>query len=207
MNYPTAHAEPTARHRRRTSLTKDVRGFPTERELHGAVSAFFARLGIPHRNQHAVGAGAADICLELPDGRPFALLELKNGLDADNLSLADAADHFEQAHKYRLESGLPVFLGPFFYESMGVVLNLLGGGARPKKIAALSALGGRADVGLFFLHAVKGCATNPVGWYGFQLLLRQSRIAAHGGIAETIWPTEPLALVNLRSAGSLKDRG
>lgn len=182
--------------------------FASESLLHAAVSTFFTRLGIPHTNQFPVGAGYADVCMELPDGRPWCLLELKNGLEPQKLDLADAADFLEQALKYRLASGLPVFVGPFFHQSMGVVSGFLGGGPRPLSTAALSVLGGRADVGLFFVHAIRSHEHQQSCWYGFQMLLRQQRVACWCQSApdDTIWPTALLGLVDLGSAGSRKDR-
>jgi hypothetical protein len=182
--------------------------FASEALLHQSVSAFFARMGIPHVNQLAVGDGFADVCLELPDGRPWALLELKNGLDPAQLQLADAADFFEQSLKYRLASGLPVFVGPFFHQSMGVVSGFMSGGHKPLTISALSAIGGRGDIGLFFLHAIRGYERREDCWYGFQMLLRQTRVASWCQSApdDTIWPREPLRLVDFLGAGSRKDR-
>ena len=204
MNYPTVTLAHDARASRRTAPTRHV-VFDSERALHAEVCAFFERLQVPHRSQHPVGAGFADVCLELPDGTPWALLELKNGLDAETLSMADTADFMEQAAKYRIESGLPVFIGPFWHANMGVIDGLLYG--RPTPLAALSALGGRLDIGVFFLHAIRGHNSSQVGWYGFQLILRQTRIATFSGdLAPALWPTEPLRMVDLGTAGSRKDR-
>jgi hypothetical protein len=190
--------------RGRTRPTAGVSAFATEAQLHAAVVQFLTRLQVPYRSQYPVGDGRADIALELADGRPWCLLELK--LTHKDLSLADAADYFEQAVKYRLESTLPVFVGPFLYPHMGVVDALYE--QRHPVLSALSALGGRLDVGLFFLHCLKGYEAVQQGWYGFQLVLRQQRVATFsGGHAETIWPREPLSIVDLRSAGSRKDRG
>lgn len=191
-------------------MTGSAAPFATEASLHAAVSAFLARLGIKHTNQYPVGPGYADVCLHLADGRPWCLLELKKELDPAALQLADAADFFEQALKYRLESGLPVFVGPFFHQSMGVISGFLSGGHQPKTTAALSALAGRADVGLFFLHAIRGFEARQIGWYGIQLLLRQNRVASHHtndvDFKETVWPSEPLRLIDFCSPGSRKDR-
>lgn len=204
MNCPTSTVARHGRTAGRTRPTREVGAFDSEASLHAEVSAFLRRLEIPHKNQHAVGAGFADVALELPDGTPWALVELK--LTTPGLSLADAADYFEQAAKYRLESGLPVFVGPFMAPSMAVVDDLYC--ARYPNLSALSALGGRMDVGLFFLHAIKGCETRQHGWYAFQFVLRQTRVAVHhtGELEHTLWPSAQLPLVDLATAGSRKDR-
>lgn len=176
--------------------------FASEAELHQAVSAYLTTLSVPHRNQPEVSQGAADIELQLPCGRPFALLELKN--DLTRAALGDLSGYFEQCLKYRLASGLPVFLGPFFDPSMAVVDGL----GRNAALGAFSALGGRADVGLLFIHAVRGSTTRSAGWFGFQLILRGTRVASYCAQQpeETLWPAGPLALVDLHSAGSRRDR-
>ncbi len=174
--------------------------FESEAALHAAVAAFLRRLDIPAEHQWPVGAGAADVMLALPSGAPWCLLELKNGLD--HMDLGDAASYFEQALKYRLASGLPVFLGPFFSRHMGVLASLEG------SQLALSCLAGRADVGLFYIHHVAGDTTNVATWYGFQMILRGTRVAAHdmNDTTRTVWPSSTLSLVDLSTAGSRKDR-
>ncbi len=182
--------------------------FKSEVALQSALAGYFKRLNLPHREQVKVGDGRADFEVHTPSGSPWGLLEIKNGLCVDSLCLADAADYFEQAAKYRIASGLPVFLGPFFIESHGVTSHFTGG-PRPKTVAALSAFGGRLDVGLFFVQSVTGFEDTPSGWHGLQMTLRQKRVAAYSTVCEWLkpcWPAHPVQTIDIESAGSLRAR-
>lgn len=187
-------------------------GFANEAELQKEIERYFKAQGIPHEREYRIGGSRVDFALLTPAGKPWGLLECKWPLDTETLDLKDAADYFEQCIKYAIPSGLPVFVGPFFKFSEGVS-GCFSGGSKPKAVAALSAIGGRMNCGLFFIHCQDKNRSNSTQWAGWQFTLRQQRVACHlwrpwDADFESRWPASPsdVALVKLHGAASEKTR-
>jgi len=101
-----------------------------------------------------------------------------------------------------------VFLGPFFTPTSGVI-DLFHGGDKPLSIASFSALAGRCDVGLFFIRCPDGFHLRPDYYEGFQMTMRQRRVAAFenaGGSLEPTWPHAGIPMVHTSSAPSKRQR-
>lgn len=137
------------------------------------------------------------------DKRPWCVIEIKRGLSAKHTKVTELADHFEQCLKYHADTGLPVFLGPFFIPTMAVDWCMQGG-AEPKcATASFSALAGRANVGMFFVHAAPGCESKPEKWQGFRMTLRNNTVARWNKYEQhCTWPTGSIALASFDGAAS-----
>ena len=179
--------------------------FDTEAQVQAAVEQYFSDLLLPHAAQFQTGRGPADLAL-YSGSTPWGLIELKLGLAVDEFQLADAADYFEQCLKYRKATGLPVFLGPFFVPTGGTS-HFFTGGSRSRTTASFSALAGRCDIGLFFIESPVGGETDPAQWRGFQLTLRQKRIAAYQdppGWVTPLWPQAAPPMVDHDNSSASK---
>ena len=152
------------------------------------------------------------LCYSQATPEPWCVVELKTGLSPKKSSVSDLADYFEQCVKYHFKTGLPVFLGPFFIPTMGVA-HYMSGGAEPKcATAAFSAMAGRMNVGMLFIHAEPGFEHKTDYWYGFRMTLRQQTVAQwskNNDRCKEAWPTpnEPIALVDFSGAASKSVRG
>ena len=179
--------------------------FNSEDELQQALSAWFTKLELPFQRHPTIPGGSVpDFCLLFGD-TPWGLIEVKKGLNYSTFSVKDAADCFEQCLKYRIKTGLPVFLGPFFRQRLSFSHYFLGG-PRSSAVAAFSAIAGRIDVGLFFVQQdTQGDASS---WSGFALMMRQQPVAqwnkwqSHGDV----WPDQKIKMVGLNNAASKKVR-
>lgn len=166
--------------------------FSSEKDLHSALDTWFASIGLPYQSHPKLDNKSIPDFAFLVDGKPWAYLEVKNGLDPMAYRLADAGDHYEQCQKYQRFTNLPIFLGPFFTSTAGVVTAYLHGGFEPKTVSAFSCIAGRSNVGLFFIHAETGYEHDPRYWYGFRALMRQQTLASgdvrNNCVTNSSWP-------------------
>lgn len=186
----------------------------TEAQLQDALERWFSNQEVPfvrHPGESITGIKSIpDFTLLSRSGSPVAHFEVKLGLDVQTYTLKNAANHFEQCFKYHMQTGLPVFLGPFFVPTKGAKFYL-SGGQSSSAIAAFSAIAGRANVGLMF---VTGSQEEPQHWEGFQCLLRQNRaISYFPYVTRFCWPgynqwpdDKDIKLVDVTSAANRKDR-
>jgi hypothetical protein len=177
-----------------------VKPFTTEKDLQESVAQWFDHLEIPHQRHPTINAASIpDFAMHFSKGSAWGLVELKNGLHMSSFSVSDAAGYFEQCLKYRMQSDLPVFLGPFFSrQDIGALDPFFIGGAKAYTTAAFSSLCGRADVGCFFITApVPGREHDWTTWTGFTFTLRNQIVASF-----TKWPSAPITMVCLKSSGS-----
>lgn len=180
----------------------------TEKRLQGMIEQWFTRIGLPHLAQcRLANCNRVDLMLGLSQDKPdpWCVLELKPVLDIRTTSVKDLAGHFEQCVKYHFQTGLPVFLGPFFIPTLAAS-EFFQGGAQPRHATAtFSAYAGRLNIGLFFICATPGHEDDPLHWNGFMLTLRQQTVAQWGEphcVCNHKWPTEPILLVDYRGAAS-----
>jgi hypothetical protein len=186
--------------------------FESEEKLHSAMEQWFNSIELPFQSQFQTPVGSlADIAFfhsHSDNAYPWALVEVKNGLSVKDTSVADFAQYFEQCFKYRISTGLPVFLGPFFIPSMGVA-PYMSGGANPRHLcAAFSAIAGRTDVGMLFIHAEPGYELDTKFWYGMRMTLRQKTVVYINKeeLSKSEWPVGALDMVSLGGAASSKVR-
>lgn len=179
----------------------------TEESLQLAVERWLEKIDMPYMAQCELSNGSRTdlmLCLSQDRPQPWCVIELKTKLCPKNSSVKDFANYFEQCVKYHMSTGLPVFLGPFFTPTMGVS-DYLSGGSQPEyAISAFSALAGRMNVGLLFIHASPGHEHDPDYWYGFRLVLRQQFVAEWSQQSDyyNAWPTDPIELVRFSGAAS-----
>jgi hypothetical protein len=183
--------------------------FHSESALHSEVEKFFSRHEVPFVSKHLLAnGGECDmVLLSEHGGNPVCVLEFKNKLDLHSTTVADFADYFEQCFKYHISTGLPVFLGPFFTRG-GSTSQFFSGGAKPAATSAFSAMAGRVNVGLFFIHCMEPQRAKT--WNGFSATLRQKREIFYQpthSYQANIWPAEGgIKLVDFVGAASKKDR-
>jgi hypothetical protein len=183
-----------------------------EEYLQRLVELWMGNIALPHLAQHELpGRSRPDLmlCLHEENPLPWCIVELKPRLRVQTTSVKEFADYFEQCVKYHAHTGLPVFLGPFFIPSMGVI-DCLSGGPEPKyATASFSALAGRVNVGLFFIHAEPGYETNPDYWYGLRMTMRQRTVAQWSKHTSRghVWPAQRIELVDFSGAASKSVRG
>lgn len=180
-----------------------------EASLQADLERWFSAIGLPFRSQAKTGGGIADFTLSYRHGEhlPWCILEIKRGLHPQKTSVSDLAGYFEQCVKYQRGTGIPVFLGPFFIPSMGIIDSLSGGAFPRSATAAFSALAGRVNVGLFFAQCAPGHENNPSAWGGFILTMRNKPVARyHVGGPNTIWPDGSVDLVSFEKAPSASIR-
>lgn len=184
-----------------------------EERLQSLVEQWLQKIEMPHRAQQEVHRGnKVDLMLCLSQSRPepWCVIELKTKLDPDKSSVRDLACHFEQCVKYHMGTGLPVFLGPFFIPTMGI-MQYMTGGAEPKHAsAAFSAFAGRMNVGMLWINATPGFEDDINYWYGFRLTMRNQVIAEWCPQSLSVhnkWPEERIDLVDFRGAASTAVRG
>ena len=179
--------------------------FDSEAELQQALTAWFTRLELPFRRHPTIAGGSVPDFGLLFDDTPWGLIEVKKDLEYSTFSVKDAADCFEQCLKYRITTGLPVFLGPFFMRRLSFSHFFLGG-PTSSAVAAFSAIAGRVEVGLFFVQQdIDGDSSS---WSGLALTMRQQRVGQwnkwrRGG---DVWPHEKIKMVGLNNAASKKVR-
>jgi hypothetical protein len=181
--------------------------------LQAMVEGWFSHIQLPHLSQQEVrNRSRVDLmlCLHHDNPKPWCVVELKTRLGTTTSKVKDLADHFEQCVKYHAQTGLPVFLGPFFIPSMGVS-GFMAGGKEPRyATAAFSALAGRLNVGLFFIHAEEGYEHDTAYWYGLRMTMRQKTVAQWNKNSDpesSIWPTDGIEMVDYSGAASKSVRG
>lgn len=181
----------------------------TEASLQSDIERWFSVIGLPFESQACTRNGIADFTLSYRHGErtPWCILEVKRGMHPKKTSVSDLADHLEQCVKYQRSSGLPVFLGPFFIPTMGIIEYLSGGAFPRSATAAFSALAGRVNVGLFFIQCASGQESSPASWGGFILTMRNKSVARyHVGGQDTLWPAGSVDLVSFDRAPSASIR-
>ena len=179
--------------------------FDSEAELQQALTAWFTKLELPFRRHPTIDGGSVPDFGLLFDDTPWGLIEVKKDLEYSTFSVKDAADYFEQCLKYRITTGLPVFLGPFFMRRLSFSHFFLGG-PTSSAVAAFSAIAGRLDVGLFFVQ--QDIDGDPSSWSGLALTMRQQRVGQWNKWRRDgdVWPHEKIKMVGLNNAASKKMR-
>lgn len=172
----------------------------TEIEFQDEIEVFFKKEGAPYIREFQVGNSRVDFAICDSDMNALALLEIKTGLD-DQVKLKDLADYFEQCMKYRIKSGLPVFLGVFVDEYFGA-MKYFTGGEKHKSIAGFSALGGRIDIGVCSARPHMGKIIAMSFW------MRQKVVAKFGHMdynQKAMW-FEDMPKISFDGAASKKER-
>ena len=178
----------------------------TEADLQELCESWLSGMSMPFLSQWETPAKSrTDLVLfnSHADQRPWCVIELKRALSVEKTKLSELADHFEQCLKYHSQTGLPVFLGPFFVPTMGLMNYMQGGVQIEYAVAAFAALAGRANVGMCFINATPGAEHNMKQWHGFHMTLRQQTVARyHKYESDHVWPSGNAPLVSFGGAAS-----
>lgn len=179
-----------------------------EERLQSLTEQWLQKIEMPYRSQQEVHRGnKVDLmlCLSQSNPEPWCVIELKTKLNPEKSSLKELASHFEQCVKYHMGTGLPVFLGPFFIPTMGIVDHLSGGEKSNQWSAAFSSFAGRMNVGMWWVNAQPGFEHDINYWYGFRMTMRGKVVAEwcpQSLHQHNKWPTERIDLVDFKGAAS-----